>query len=131
RPAENEDMVGRAPPQNLLDVYRLYTIGDGQHFIRIDRLEPRVHQHIPCSGHLGEIREPISEDHFRLAYGGRVYQLTVYGPDPKGRKDPITGLPMIKRKTEPFRYTVPQYPPNLMMMPGMSPSARQASQGES
>ena len=123
-PTDNDDFVGWAPPKNIRDVYSRYPVGDGQHFIRVERLEPKVFQQIPCSGHLGEIREPISEDQFRQWYGGRLYSLTVYGPDHKGRKDPNTGLPIIKAKTEPFRYTVPVYPPNLMMLPGMNPTKR-------
>jgi hypothetical protein len=123
-PVDNDDLVGWAQPKNLRDVYARYTIGDGQHFIRVERVEPKVFQQIPCSGHLGEIREPITEDQFRQWYGGRLYLLTVYGPDQKGRKDPNTGLPIIKAKTEPFRYTVPVYPPNVMMLPGMNPTKR-------
>jgi hypothetical protein len=131
RPTDNEDLVGWSNPKNLRDVYARYSIGDGQHFIRVERVDPKVWQQIPCAGYLGEIREQISEPEFHGYYGGRVYALTVYGPDPKGRRDPSTGLPVIKAKTEPFRYTVPLLPPNLAVLPGTNPSKRpQQQQGE-
>jgi len=132
RPTDNEDLVGWKQPKNLRDVYARFTIGDGQHFIRVERLEPRVWAQIPCSGYLGEIREAITESEFHQWYGGRVYALTVYGPDPKGRRDPATGLPIIKAKTDPFRYTVPVFPPNLAVLPGTNPTKQnQQKQGES
>jgi hypothetical protein len=118
----DEDLVGWKQPRNLRDVYARYTIGDGQHFVRVERLEPKVWHQIPCSGYLGDIREPISEPEFHSWYGGRVYMLTVYGPDPRGRQDPATGMPIIKAKTEPFRYTVPMLPPNLAVPPGTNPT---------
>jgi hypothetical protein len=131
RPTDNEDLVGWSNPKNLRDVYARYSIGDGQHFIRVERVDPKVWQQIPCAGYLGEIREQISEPEFHGYYGGRVYALTVYGPDPKGRRDPSTGLPVIKAKTEPFRYTVPLLPPNLAVLPGTNPSKQpQQKQGE-
>ncbi len=125
RPTDNEDLAGWKQPRNLLDVYARYSVGDGQHFVRVERVEPKVWQGIPCSGYLGEIRVAITEVEFHAWYGGRVYQLTVYGPDPKGRHDPATGLPVIKAKTEPFRYTVPVLPPNLALRPGTNPSKQQ------
>jgi hypothetical protein len=121
RPVDNQDLVGWSQPKNLLDIYARYTIGDGQHFVRVERIDPKVWQQIPCSGFLGEIREPMTEPEFHAYFGGRVYALTVYGPDPKGRRDPVTGLPIIKAKTEPFRYTVPARPPNLAVLPGTVP----------
>jgi hypothetical protein len=121
RPTDNEDLAGWKQPRNLLDVYARYSVGDGQHFVRVERVEPKVWQGIPCSGYLGEIRLPITEVEFQAWYGGRVYQLTVYGPDPRGRRDPTTGLPVIKAKTEPFRYIVPVQP-NLALRPGINPS---------
>lgn len=121
-PSENEDLVGWKQPRNLRDVYARFTIGDGQHFVRVERIEPKVWQQQPCSGYLGDIREPISEPEFHAWYGGRVYALTVYGPDPRGRRDPTTGMPIIKAKTEPFRYTVPLLPPNLAVPPGTNPT---------
>lgn len=125
RPTDNEDLSGWSQPKNLSDVYSRYTIGDGQHFIRVERLEPKVFQQIPCSGYLGEIRERITEEQFNMIYGGRLYMMQVYGPDPKGRRDPMSGLPIIKSKTDPFKYTVPVIPPNLSMLPGRFPTTKQ------
>jgi len=122
QPSDNEDLVGWKQPRNLRDVYARYSVGDGQHFIRVERVDPKVYQGIPCAGFLGEIREPMTEAQFSSFYGGRTYSMQVYGPDPKGRRDAASGLPVIKSKTEPFRYTVPLFPPNLAMMPGTSPS---------
>lgn len=121
RPVGNDDLVGWEPPKNLLDIFSRYTIGDGQHFVRVERLEPRIYQQLPCSGYLGQIREPMTEEQFHSFYGGRIYELRVYGPDTRGRQDPVTGQPLIKPKTEPFRYTVPMFPPNLAALPGMNP----------
>jgi hypothetical protein len=121
RPVDNVDLVGWTQPKNLRDIYSRWTIGDGQHFIRVERIDPRVWQQIPTAGYIGEIREPISEEQFHAFYGGRVYKLQVYGPDPKGRMDATTGLPIIKPKTEPFPYNVPMLPPNLLALPGTSP----------
>ncbi len=120
RPVGNEDLVGWVQPQNLLDVYARYTIGDGQHFIRVERVEPKVFQTFSCAGYLGEIREPMTEEEFAVAFGGRSYLLQVYGPDPKGRQDVITGRPLIKPKTDRFRYTVPVLGPNLRALPGVN-----------
>jgi hypothetical protein len=123
-PVENKDLVGWETPRNLRDVFARYTIGDGQHYIRVERIEPRVFQQIATSGYLGEIREPLTEEEFHAFYGGRIYELSVYGPDTQGRRDPVTGHPLIKPKTKPFRYTVPMYPPNLAVLPGTNPTKK-------
>lgn len=123
-PVENKDLVGWETPRNLRDVFARYTVGDGQHYIRVERIEPRVFQQIATSGYLGEIREPITEEEFHAFYGGRIYELTVYGPDTEGRRDPVTGHPLIKPKTKSFRYTVPMYPPNLTVLPGTNPTKK-------
>jgi septal ring factor EnvC (AmiA/AmiB activator) len=117
QPSDNADLVGWNQPANLLDVYARYAIGDGEHFIRVERLEPKVWHSIPCSGYIGVIRDPISEDDFIGQFGGRQYLLTVYGPDMKGRRDPSTGLPIIKAKTAPFKFTVPRNDPSFQALP--------------
>src|SRR5260221_2166550 len=99
-PPDSDDLVGWTQPKNLRDVYARWPVGDGQHFIRVERLEPKVWQTIPVAGYIGEIREPMSEEQLHGLYGGRLFQLQVYGPDSKGRTDPLTGLPVIKTKTE-------------------------------
>ena len=121
QPTENEDLVGWKQPRNILDVYARYSFGDGQHFLRVERIEPKVWGGIACAGPLGEIRRPITEKEFCDYYGGRVYMLQVYGPDPRGRRDNSTGLPIVKAKTEPFRFIVPHHPPNLAVRPGSIP----------
>jgi len=113
-PDSNEDLVGWKQPRNLRDVYARFTIGDGQHFIRVERKEPKAWLGVATSGYMGEIRVPITEEEFADRFGGSVYLLQVYGPDPRGRQDPVSGQPLIKPKTEPFMLTVPGPRPPLI-----------------
>lgn len=107
---EFPDTAGRGPPATLTDACALYPLGQGTHFIRLERLKPVMHQNIPTAGYLGDIRHPMSEREFQRRYGGGVYKLIVYGPDPRGREDPVTGAVIIKALTRPFSITVPGYP---------------------
>lgn len=117
------DFVGKAAPRTLRDLYTYFTIGDGQHVIRVERKEPKVFQGIACAGFLGEIRERLSESQFQRYFGGRLYEAQVYGPDPKGAHDELTGLPKIKALTEPITITVPLLPPNLHVLPAAKPES--------
>jgi len=120
-PLEEErpgDEVGwEKPATTLAGLYAKYPVGDGAHRIRVDRMEPPVFEKLRTKGFLGYIDSPISEEAFQARYGGSVYRLTVFGPDPKGRTDPITGLPKEKALTEPITVTVPILPPNTRVLP--------------
>lgn len=117
-------------PRTLMDLYNRWPVGDGEHYIRVERTQPKQWQQIPCSGYLGDIREPLAEKRFQQYFGGREYELTLYGPDPSGRADPITGLPRVKALTNPIKLTVPVLPPNLAVLPAMltNAEAKQESQ---
>jgi hypothetical protein len=106
-------------PRTLMDLYHRWPVGDGEHFIRVERIQPKQWQQVPCAGYLGDIREPIPEKKFQQFFGGREYELTLYGPDPTGKLDPNTGLPRIKALTNPIKVTVPVLPPNLAVLPAM------------
>lgn len=106
-------------PRTLMDLYHRWPVGDGEHFIRVERTQPKQWQQVPCAGYLGDIREPIAEKKFQQFFGGREYELTLYGPDPRGKLDPNTGLTRIKALTNPIKITVPVLPPNLAVLPAM------------
>jgi len=114
---EDEDLVGVAPPKTLQDIYARWPVGDGQHYLRVERVQPKVWEKIAVAGYLGEISSPISEEEFQRYFGGKEYLVTLYGPDPKGRRDPNTDEPIIKAKTEAIKVTVPMLPPNLRVLP--------------
>ncbi len=112
-PADGEDFpdtAGRGPPRNLADICATYPIGNGLHSVRIERKRPEMYMQIPCAGVLGEIDRPITEREFRNSFGGGTYELIVYGPDPRGKHDPITGQPIIKALTKPIQLRVPGNP---------------------
>lgn len=117
-------------PRTLMDLYSRWPVGDGEHYVRVERTQPKQWQQIPCAGYLGDLREPISEKKFQQCFGGREYELTLYGPDPKGRTDHTTGLTRIKALTNPIKLIVPLLPPNLAVLPAMltNEEAKQESQ---
>jgi hypothetical protein len=125
KPVEGEDLVGVAAPKTLQDIYARWPIGDGQHYLRVERVQPKVWQQLPVAGYLAEIKEPITEEQFQRFFGGKEYAVTLYGPDPKGRQDPNTGLPVIKAKTDPIKIHVPMLPPNLAVLPAAKPTKKE------
>lgn len=129
---EDEDLVGVAPPKTLQDIYARWPVGDGQHYLRVERVQPKVWEKIAVAGYLGEITTPISEEEFQRYFGGKEYLVTLYGPDPKGRRDPNTDDPIIKAKTEAIKVTVPMLPPNLRVLPAAKATKKEevAAMGE-
>lgn len=113
----------RTPPATLMDIYSRWPIGDpdGAYRLRVERVQPKVYQGMAVAGYVGEIKTPISEAQFQSFFGGREYDLTLYGPDPSGRHDQTSGLPKIVRLTRPFRITVPLLPPNIAVLPAAVP----------
>lgn len=108
-----------ADPRTLQDIYSRWPIGDGQHYIRVERTQPKAFGGVACAGYLGDIKEPFSERKFQQYFGGREFELTLFGPDPRGRHDDLTGGPVIKALTKGFKITVPILPPNLAVLPAM------------
>jgi len=114
------DMLGHSrdsAPRTLQDIYYRWPVGDGLHYLRVERQQPRTWQGISVAGYLGNLMHKVSEAEFQRLFGGKDYQLTLYGPDPRGRKDPQTGEPSIKALTAPFKITVPMLPPSLHIIP--------------
>jgi hypothetical protein len=108
-----EDWAGDKAPRNLLDIYARWPVGkDSEFFIRIERLGPRTWQGQNCSGFVGVLFVDLSEEEFANYYGGRDYQLIVYGPDPRGKRDPQGNL-IIKALSPPIRFSCPINYPNL------------------
>lgn len=104
------DLAGRQPPQTLADLCALYPIGNGQHYIRVERIRPPMYMNVPCAGYLGEIKTAVTEKQFATYYGGGRYVLRVYGPDPRGSLDRVSSLPIVKALTKPITLTVPGVP---------------------
>lgn len=111
---------GGKHPRTLDDVYSYWPVGDGQHYVTVERKQPRSHNGVPCAGHLGKFSKRLSVRAFQERFGGREYELCVYGPDPSGRQDEITGEVSVKRLSKPFKITVPLLPPNLSAIPAMA-----------
>jgi len=106
-------------PRSLEDVYAYWPIGDGEHYVTVERKQPKSYNGVPCAGYLGMVRKRLSVRAFQEMFGGREYELCVYGPDPGGRQDEITGEPVIKRLSKPIKVTVPLLPPNLSAIPSV------------
>lgn len=111
---------GGKHPRTLDDVYSYWPVGDGQHYVTVERKQPKSHNGVPCAGHLGKFSKRLSVRAFQERFGGREYELCVYGPDPSGRQDEITGEVSVKRLSKPFKITVPLLPPNLGAIPAMA-----------
>lgn len=116
-PAEGEqfpDMSGgdARHPANLSDICRLYRLGraDGDCHLRVERKAPKTYQGTNTEGYLGKIRRPIDEAEFRDMAGGGVYELVVWGPNPRGHTDPYTGQVEVKPLTKPITIKMPGAP---------------------
>lgn len=121
------DLVGDQPPLTLADLYARWPIGrpgGDDYYIRVERIHPKKFQDVNCAGFLAEVRRPMTEEQFQRWFGGREYHLTLYGPDPRGRRDG-NGDVIIKRLTAPIHVVVPHIPPNLNVMPAMAPPSKQ------
>lgn len=121
---EFPDTAGRGPPRTLTDVFAAYPIGNGLHYVRVERLKPEMYLGVPCAGYMGDLNRPMTEGEFRLFYGGGRYELCVYGPDPRGRADPITGQPIIKALTKPITVRVPGNPTSETLAGDLTPGKR-------
>ena len=68
--------------RTLEDVYAAYTIGDGEHFLRIERTDPKIFKGVRVAGMLGDLWDQISMDDFAARFGGYAYKVHVIGPAP-------------------------------------------------
>jgi len=116
------DLVGDQPPLTLADLYARWPIGrpgGDDYYIRVERIHPKKFQEVNCAGFLAEVRRPMTEEQFQKWFGGREYHLTLYGPNPRHRRD-ANGDVIIKRLTAPIHVVVPHAPPNLHVMPAFN-----------
>lgn len=104
------DTAGRAPPRTLTDICATYPIGNGLHYMSIERKKPDMFGGVPCSGWMGDVFHAMSSSEFRQTFGGGLYEVVICGPDPRGRQDPISGKPIIKSLTKPIPIRVPGHP---------------------
>jgi hypothetical protein len=98
--------------------------------LRVERTYPKKWGGIDVNGYLGEIRDIVcNEEQFGRFFGKGEYQLQLYGPDPKGRRNEEGGR-LVKALTDVFTITVPDLygPPRLVPMP-KKPKAQQAQEG--
>ncbi len=95
-------------PKTLEDLVAKFPIGDGQHFIRVNRRKPQSWHGYSCHGIQRPMRDPLSYEQFVEEYGGGEYALTVMGPPRKGGiYDPSTGKLRPKTLTGEIVFTVP------------------------
>lgn len=114
------DLVGDRPPRTLTDLFARWPIAeDPNYFIRVERTKPKRHAGLDVAGYIGDIRgRAVNESDLHRWLGGTEYLLTVYGPDPRGKRD-LNDLPIVKPLTEPIKLVVPVLPPNLAAIPAM------------
>jgi hypothetical protein len=129
-PPDHMGTARDADPRTLQDLYARWPIGDGQHYLRVERTQPKVFQQVACAGYLGDIRDKISERTFQRYFGGREFEVTLYGPDPRGKHDVDTGLPKVKALTKPVKIVVPMLPPNLAVLPALETNAEAKEQNK-
>lgn len=67
---------------SLEDVYAAYPIGDGEHFLRVERTQPVTWRHVRTAGIVADIYDQITQDEFAARFGGNVYKILVLGPAP-------------------------------------------------
>lgn len=80
--------------KSLEDLYALFPqIGDGGHYLRVERLMPKTFMGSSVAGYLDDLHEKPSLEEFRERYGGTKYMLTVFGP----RGMTPEGQPLIRR----------------------------------
>lgn len=121
------DFVGDRPPRTLTDLYARWPIAqDPQFFLRIERTKPKRWQGLDVAGFVGEIRgQTISEAEIQRRYGGQEYEITLYGPDPRGKVD-SENRAIIKSLTNPITLTVPVIPPVPTALPMQDTAAATA-----
>jgi hypothetical protein len=118
RPPLVPDLAGDRPPRTLLDLYSRWPIErDTEYSIRIERTKPKRYSGMDVAGFVGEIRgRAVNEGQLQRWLGGNEYLLTVYGPDPRGKRDSNDNV-IIKPLTEPIKLVVPVLPPNPRAIP--------------
>lgn len=113
-----DDLVGDRVPRTITDLYARWPIAeDSEFFLRIERTLPKRYQGVDVAGFVGEVRgAKISEAEIQRRYGGKEYKITLYGPDPRGKKDEAGNI-TIKALTDPITLVVPVLPPVITALP--------------
>jgi hypothetical protein len=100
--------LSSGPPKTLEDLLARFPVGDGQHFVRVNRKQPKSWQGYACAGLQRPIKDPVAYEDFVEIYGGGEYSLVVLGPPRKGGiYDPATGKLRPKALTGEVVFTVP------------------------
>lgn len=80
------------PPKKIEQLEDLYNtfpnIGDGEYFIRLERVHPKVYHGIPIAGHIGDFSEKIPMGEFVERFGGGTYMVYAMGPHRPGADGP-------------------------------------------
>lgn len=114
----HEDLVGDRVPQTLEDLYgRWPIVTDTNYYLRIVRTAPKKYQGVDATGLVATVRgQKVTEAQIQRHFGGKEYEVTLFGPDPRGRLD-SEGEPVVKALTDPIKIVVPALPPNLAALP--------------
>lgn len=118
-PADTSDGQMRT----LEDLMARFPFGDGQYFIHVTRLQPRMVARVAVGGVQRPIDQHLTLDGFIDIYGGGSYQLIVYGPPRRGGQVDTEGNVIPKALTKPIKFTIPwagdyAIPPNQDSLPG-------------
>jgi hypothetical protein len=126
--SDGADYIGQErekDPRTFEDIYARWNVGDGQHYLRVVRTKPKVWQGVQIAGELATEYQRIGIPEFTRKYGGGEYEITLYGPHPKGLANPETGEIIVKALTKPFVVTLPGYLPPMLMAPMAQSGERQ------
>jgi len=92
--------------KTFADIFATFPIGVDGHIVEVERTDPATHDGVATKGILPPITKPISFPQFVNQYGGRKYELSVYGPSPRTNK--------FVRRVKPIKVEVPgNIPPRL------------------
>lgn len=96
-------------PRCLEDLMSIFPVGtDSQYYVQVYRKSPKNWAGNNCAGMMRPIRESMTTEDFKWAYGGGEYVLTVYGPPKRGGQlDPRTGRARPKALTGKVQFTIP------------------------
>lgn len=108
-PDEETDQQDRRFTDLMADI----PIGNGQFFITVERLEPKIWEGTPARGELPPICYPMTWDQFVETYGGTKYELIPYGPAHPKAKDPSRP----RRWAKPIIVHVPECSPVFSVEP--------------
>lgn len=101
--------------RTLDDIMARYPIGDGEHYIYVERRQPKISRGVHIEGIQKSVTEKMDHTDFAKMYGAGSYILTVYGPSKTRRLD-ASGKLQRRAFTKPIKLDVPdpygENPPN-------------------